>query len=273
MPFRDKGRADIPMPPVELRKLVGPLDDNDYDNPDGRRIWGELAFHPLRPGEAYRRVFDFGCGCGRQARQLMLQRQPPESYVGIDINREMIKWARKHLGRSNVKFEHHNVWHPIYAPYNERNRQLPIREYGSNFTLINAHSVFTHLLEDQARFYLNEMRSMLAPHALLRTSWFLLNCAWFPVLAPHQHCVYVNHEDPTQAVYYDWFFISELIHELGFKLLDAEWARVSGYQSVVMLGWGPEFVENRAVVPPDTILGFGYSEPRHRGEGYTPIGN
>jgi SAM-dependent methyltransferase len=167
----------LPMPPLELRRIVGPTDPRDFDNPDGRLIWGDLAYGPLNPGEAYRRVFDFGCGCGRNARQLLLQRQPPERYVGVDTGRQMINWCKKNLSRPGVEFFHHDVWspNPLYAPNNSRNEYLPLRHHGEDFTLINAHSVFTHLLGRQARFYLKELGSMLAENGLFRTTWFFFN--------------------------------------------------------------------------------------------------
>jgi len=263
----EREAARLPMPPMELRQLVGPTEDVAYDNASGERIWGDLVYGPLEPGAAYRRVFDFGCGCGRQARQLLLQKEPPGVYVGVDISRKMIEWCQQHLGRENVTFHYHDVWQPNYAPDNTRRLTLPIRQHGSDFTLINAHSVFTHLLECQTRFYLEEMRAMLAERALLRTTWFFFNRDWFPPLAPHQHCVFLDDQIPTQAVYYDWGFFVDLMHEMGFRILDAWWARTSGYQSLIWLGWGEGFEDNPAVTPPDTVLGFGYSRARHVGTG------
>ncbi len=254
----------LPLPPLELRKLIGPMEPRYFDNPDGGLAWGDLAVGPLMPGQAYRRIFDFGCGCGRSARQLLLQNVPPERYVGIDISHRMIKWCQKNLKRPGVEvaFHHHVVWSATYAPKNSKNDYLPIRRYGTDFTLINAHSIFTHLLEKQTRFYLREMRSMLAEDGLLRCSWFFFNREWFPVLAPEQHCLYVNERDPSQAVYYDWEFFRELVRELGFKIVDADWTKVSGFQSVLLLAWGEKFEDVSAnLEPPETVLGFGPSAP------------
>jgi len=76
---------NIAIPPMELRQLVGPTEDKDYDNPTGDLVYPQI------PGELYETVFDFGCGCGRIARQLMLQRAVPKHYLGIDVNRRMIE--------------------------------------------------------------------------------------------------------------------------------------------------------------------------------------
>jgi SAM-dependent methyltransferase len=254
----------LPLPPLELRRLVGPTDVRDFDNPDGRLIWGDMAYGPLGAGEAYQHVFDFGCGCGREARQLLQQRQPLLRYVGVDISPTMIQWCQQNLDRPGFKFFHHDVWspNPCYGSTESPNKVLPLRQYGTDFTLINALSVFTHLLEPQARFYLQELRSMLAENGLFRVSWFFFNRDWFPILNPDQHCLYVNDADPTQAVYYDWGFFVSMIQELGLKLVDVSWAEISGHQSMVLLARGDAFEDRSATVAPSgRVLGFGSSAP------------
>jgi SAM-dependent methyltransferase len=79
--------AEIPIPPLELRELVGLPDASFYDNPTGELVY------PYLPAKAYASVFDFGCGCGRVARQLMLQHPRPQRYLGIDLHRGMIAWC------------------------------------------------------------------------------------------------------------------------------------------------------------------------------------
>ena len=73
------------MPPLEMRVLVGPTDPGLFDNPDGK-----LVFEGLDP-EQYRSVLDFGCGCGRVARQLIQQRPRPRRYVGLDLHSGMVQ--------------------------------------------------------------------------------------------------------------------------------------------------------------------------------------
>ena len=54
---------DVPVPPMELMRTVGPVDPAFYRNPEGIDV-----FAHERPGIDYSSVFDFGCGCGRLAR-------------------------------------------------------------------------------------------------------------------------------------------------------------------------------------------------------------
>ena len=256
----------LPFPPIELRKIVGPTESAFFDNPSGELIWGDLAIGPLRPGEAYRRILDFGCGCGRQARQLFLQKTPPERYVGIDINKEMIRWCGKNLRPHGieVRFDHHDVWSMTYAPKNSRNETQPIHGYGTDFTLINAHSVFTHLYERQTEFYLQECARMLDERGLLRTTWFFFNRDWFPVLAPHQHTLFVNDHDPIQAIYYDWSYFLDLLQQMGLKIVHVNWTLMPGFQTEIYLATGAEFTDlTPGLEPAETVLGFGASKPPH----------
>jgi SAM-dependent methyltransferase len=248
----------IPYPPLEYRQMVSPIVEEDYyDNPDGSMIWGPLAFPPLSGGEAYRRILDFGCGCGREARRLALQTNPPERYTGIDINTEMIDWCKKNLKLPGFEFFHHDVWNFKYAPDNSKNRVLPISQHGRGFTLIEANSVFTHLMEDQSRYYLKEMAGMLTPNGIVRTSWFLINKKGFPMMNEKLNTVFVDEEDPTFAVFYDWHAFVSMIHELGYKIIGIEWAQMLGFHNIIYFARGEGFKDVSNVTPPgDCVLGF-----------------
>ena len=93
----------IPLPPIELRRTIGSVDPAFFDNPDGKFIFGD-KISPVN----YSRVFDFGCGCGRVARQLLQQKVVPERYVGIDLNKQSIDWCVENLSRINENFSFHH---------------------------------------------------------------------------------------------------------------------------------------------------------------------
>jgi SAM-dependent methyltransferase len=250
--------ASLPFPPLELRGRVGPIvDDSYYDNPDGSYIWGPLDIPPLKAGEAYRRVFDFGCGCGREERRLLLQKDKPEKIVGLDINPEMIEWCQNNLAGPGVTFFHHDVWNVSYAPKNNRNRVLPIRQVGSDFTLIEANSVFTHLHEDQSRFYLDQMRSMLAPTGIIRATWFLFNKKAFPMMGDNLNTIFINEADPSNAVYYDWKAFVTMVHKLGYRIVHINWAQMLGFHNIICLGRSDNFLDISNMTPPGTsVLGY-----------------
>lgn len=255
---------ELAFPPLQYRRIVGPTDTAPFDNPSGEPIWGNLDLGPLAAGEAYRSIFDFGCGCGRNARQLLLQHQPPQRYVGVDVHPGMIRWCRKNLKRQgvDVQFDHHDVWSPTYAPENSRKEMRPLRQYGHDFSLVNAHSVFTHLYERQAEFYLEECKALIDDRGILRTTWFFFNREWFPVLAPNQHSLFVNDSDPSQAVYFDWGYLVALARRLELKIIHVNWTLKPGFQNEVYLAKGPDFDDiSEQVQPPGTVIGFGAGEP------------
>jgi SAM-dependent methyltransferase len=248
----------LPFPPLEFRQLVSPIvDESYYDNPTGDYIWGALDIVPLSAGDVYERVFDFGCGCGREARRLLFQRKRPRSYVGLDIHRRMIQWCQENLSFEGFSFHHHDVWNPNYAPENSRNRFLPIRPLGSGFTLIEANSVFTHLHDDQTQFYLEQMSSMLAPRGVIRATWFLFNKVGFPMMAENQNTIFVNEHDTTQAIYYDWAYFCRMTKSLGYRIVKIDWAQMLGFHNIIVLARSDEFLDLGNVVPPGTsVLGF-----------------
>lgn len=241
-----------------MRGLVSPVtDDSYYDNPRGDYVWGPLDLSPLQAGQAYESIFDFGCGCGREARQLLLQSDRPRSYVGVDVNPEMIAWCQANLTRDGFSFHHHDVWSPVYAPGNSKRRVLPIRHLGSGFTMIEANSVFTHLHADQTEFYLREMRSMLAPLGLIRATWFLFNKKCFPMMNEHQNTIFVDEFDTTSAVYYDWFYFVNLIRSLGYRMVKIDWSPFLGFHNMIYLATDPGFEDLSNTLPPGSrVLGF-----------------
>lgn len=52
--LRFKATADIPFPPLELRRLVGPIEEKFFDNPSGDPVFPEF------PPEMYSFVLDLG---------------------------------------------------------------------------------------------------------------------------------------------------------------------------------------------------------------------
>lgn len=250
----------LPLPPYEFRALVSPVtDDSYYDNPDGEYIWGPLDIGPLQPGEAYRKVLDFGCGCGREVRRLMLQNDPPDEIVGIDISRKMIDWCTQNLGRPGaVTFHHHDVWNPWYAPDNTLgNKVQPLRHAGPDFSIIEANSVFTHILQEESRFYLDQMQTMLAPKGIVRATWFFINKKAFPMMQEHENTVFVSESDPTSAVFYDWSYFVNLTRGLGYRIVRVDWAPILGFHNVVYLARDTSFPELSGLTPPGTsCLGF-----------------
>src|SRR4051812_25888097 len=216
-----------PLPPVQLRRLVC-HEDSLFDlNPGGPPVFPNVSDTNL-----YRSVFDFGCGCGRIARQLMVQNPRPERYVGVDIHREMIDWCRDRLSgfAPSFEFHHHDVWNLGLAPDNTRQPTAPFPVESDAFSLVIAHSVFTHLYKDQTEFYLDEIARILTADGIARTTWFLFDRLTFPMMFDFQVSLFINETDPTNAVIYDWRWLLDTLHRRNLRVVHTVPAAVRGHQ-------------------------------------------
>jgi SAM-dependent methyltransferase len=226
-------RGTPPLPPLEMRAIVGQTDPEVFDNPTG----GPILDHFVLPAHFYDAVFDFGCGCGRQARQLLLQRPRPRHYVGIDIHHGMVEWCRQNLSPfdPNFQFLHHDVYSPTYAPGNRHRLAEAFPVEDGAFSLVLAHSVFTHLYQAQAEYYLREVARILRPDGLAYTSWFFFDRTSCPFLTEGQHCLFANEIDPTQAVLYEREWLIDAVRRVGLSVQRTEPPAVPGHQWTVFL--------------------------------------
>jgi SAM-dependent methyltransferase len=197
-----------------------------FDNPTGELIFGQLV-----PPANYRAVLDFGCGCGRLARQMLQQRTVPERFVGLDLHAPSIEWCQSNLTQPGFQFRHLNAYNVALNPSGERQVGFGVE---GHFTLINAHSVFTHILEPDLEFYFEQCARRLSPLGVFRSTWFLFDKAAFPMMASFQNCLYINAEDPTNAAIYDLNFVRRLFSSFGLRIAHATPPAVRGHQWMLL---------------------------------------
>ncbi len=230
--LRLRRAGDLPLPPVEMRELVGPTDDAAFDNSSGDPVLGELV-----PEDRYRKVFDFGCGCGRLARQLLQQRRRPRRYVGIDLHRGMIRWCKTQLEpvAPGFEFHHHDVHNLGLNPRGEHSLWAPFPAADDSFSLVLAHSVFTHLVEEQASPYLNEVARVLEPGGTFAATWFFCDRNDYPMMQSFQNALYINPVDPTNAVIFDRGWVVESARELGLTVTGVTAPAIRGFHWQVLM--------------------------------------
>lgn len=206
-------KTRIPIPPIGMRKLVGPTKISEFDNPKGKLIY------PYLKEQDYRKVFDFGCGCGRLARQLLMQKVVPKKYTGIDLHKGMINWCATHLSpcNKNFKFVHYNAHYQAFNPTGST-KLLPFPIGHNQYSLALAISVFTHLVEDEVDFYLTEVADVLEDRGVFLASWFIFDKVYFPMMQEFQNSLYINLNDPCNAVIYDKSWLLDIYSKRGLSI-------------------------------------------------------
>ena len=221
----------LPLPPPEMRALVGPTEIDAFDNPSRG-----LVFPYLEPA-AYEAVFDFGCGCGRIARKLIQQDPQPQRYLGVDLHRGMIEWCRTNLAphAPQFEFQHHDVFNYHFNPAGRRPPILPLPAPERTFTLVNAFSVFTHLTQAQAEHYFAEVARILRHDGVLHSTWFLFDKRDFPMLQEANAALYVSDVDPSAAVIFDRAWLLETARKNDLGVVHIVPPVIRGYQWVIVM--------------------------------------
>ena len=239
-----------------MRELVGPTDPAAFDNPSGMPVYDYLA------PSVYEKVFDFGCGCGRVARQLMLQRPSPRRYVGVDLHLGMIRWCQQNLqpAAPNFSFLHHDVYNVRFNPNPDAPAMATFPAGDAQFTLVNALSVFTHLTAEQAVHYLGECARILHAEGVLHASWLLFDKKELSWMRPETPALYVSYLDPSAAVMFDREWVRTTARQVGLRIYSIVPPYQRGNQWVLMMTKRqglpePEF-------PPDTAPYSDASPPR-----------
>ena len=214
----------LPIPPLEFRRLVGRPEEPFYD--------GSTATHPFDGMEEsrYRSVFDFGCGAGRLAGPLISRQPRPGRYLGIDRHRGMIDWCTAHLGvlAPEFEFRHHDVLHPQLNPGGTPGH-LPLPSSDGDVTLFLAVSVFTHLLEDDAAFYLRELGRVLSPQGVAVATWFLFDKSDYPMMQEFQNALMINPCDLTNAVIFDRSWLVRTADAAGLSITRIDPPGIRGF--------------------------------------------
>lgn len=149
----------FPLPPPDLRRRIG----SKYAGVDflaGARSLAERLVTLVRDSghdpAAFRSILDWGCGCGRMARQAA-SLFPNASYHGVDIDAEAIGWCREHLAAAG-RFEVCPELPPVPCP-------------PGSFDFILGLSVFTHLRLEAEKQWLEELARLARPGAVLLLSY------------------------------------------------------------------------------------------------------
>lgn len=168
------GTRDPEMPPLSLM-YVGPASREEF------KALGEQYVRYFSEICGLKRdasVLDIGCGVGRMAIPLTKYLSPAAHYAGFDIIKAGVDWCTRNITSRfpNFRFLHADIYNSTYNP---RGQVSPARFAfpfeSATFDFAFATSVFTHMLPDDVKHYLAEMRRVLKPGGKAFLTFFILN--------------------------------------------------------------------------------------------------
>jgi SAM-dependent methyltransferase len=226
LPFPELGD----LPPNHLRIRVGAGNRIFNDHVDfiltGSRCW--LTFLSQEYCTAKSDVVELGCGCGRIAQSLREPWWDPwfqGTYVGVDIDTEMIKYCRNNFPADRFEFILSPHQSRTYSPTNSciaPKTMGEVRIGGSETKdFVYALSLYTHLLEKEALDYLRETYRILRAGGITYITFFCmehveLGRRW---TFPHRlgNACIENLRYPEAAVAYHEAFMTDLAKNCGFR--------------------------------------------------------
>ena len=179
-------------------------------------------------------IIDIGSGCGRTAHVLRdywsVTSKFTGSYIGVDIDEEMIAWCSANFDSPRFRFLMSTDGSKSYHKKAESDNPYRIPVPDDDADLVFSLSLFTHLLETEARNYLKESFRLLRPGGSIHHSVFCLDYPppTFGSRHTFSHQIGNAHVEslaqPEAAVAYTEAYLLALANDVGF--VDARIAHV-----------------------------------------------
>ena len=218
------------LPPNHLRIRIGAgnriLNNHvDYIHASSR-CW--LAFLSRGYCTSTSDVVELGCGCGRIARALNDPWWDPwfeGTYVGVDIDREMLEYCRNHFPAPRFEF----ILSPQKSKTYSRNKSTVVPEKPGDLVIaapeskdfVYSISLYTHLLETEVLEYLKETYRILNVGGTMYMTFLSMEHLELGHRWTFQHRrgnAYIeNPKYPEAAVAYHEAFMTKLAIDCGFR--------------------------------------------------------
>ncbi len=170
------GKAHYPMPPLKLIQFSGSSDIPHYV--DNMLLYtGDIIEQCMLKRNS--RVLELGCGAGRVANALVNYLDVEGSYVGLDVNEEIIAWCHRDISVRNANFEFYQVNIANNYYYDTDNQQQNSYDFSflkdDQFDCVIALSLFNHLKLEDARQYLTEIGKRLNRNGVAYLTFFVID--------------------------------------------------------------------------------------------------
>lgn len=205
------GSGAATLPPLWLRRHAGPVQAFRTSAEQAMALLDRLGW--LRPDL---RVLDFGCGPGSLVARFAAVLGPEGRFRGLDIHTPSIEWCRRAFAH-DTRFSFERL-DPAASG------EWPAT--AGSWDLVLAKSVFTHLLEPEAKRALAEIRRVLAPGGRAMITAFLFDHSrfegeelpWFPCPGPASAVRWRRASRPTAAVAVDAATFRQWIADSGLRV-------------------------------------------------------
>lgn len=157
---------NIKLIPAIQRRIGGKKSYAEWAHVIG--IFQTLIFDAL-DGNAEANMVDIGCGTGI----LGIAAKPYiKNYTGLDISERDVNFCRNHY--KGYDFVHFDLANPAYEKRQSTNK-TPWPLESDSFDLLTALSVWTHLNEDDSRYYFKEVSRVLKTNGKAIITFFVLD--------------------------------------------------------------------------------------------------
>jgi SAM-dependent methyltransferase len=169
-------------------------------------------------------VVELGCGCGRIARPLK-GAWFKGTYVGVDLDSEMIHYCRAHFPRDKFSFvlsphrsETYSSGHLSKSTVNTK--KLRVADTSSKDFVFSI-SLYSHLLEAEFNEYLQESARILRPGGMMYLSFFCMDHVELGRRWTFGYKLGSSHVEntalPEAAVAYTQEYVYRAVQQVGFE--------------------------------------------------------
>jgi SAM-dependent methyltransferase len=178
------------------------------------------------------RVLDIGCATGKIALPLTNYLSKEGSYVGFDLKRKQIDWAKNNITTKFPNFEFYkvNVINPIYSDVGENAKDFVFPYEDSTFDFVFLVSIFTHMLPEDVENYLSEIQRVLKVGGKCVLTFFLLNSksiglveaglSSFNFCFPVGECLTDHPDAPEEAIAYKEEIVRTMLQKNNLEIVE-----------------------------------------------------